>query len=205
MTKLLKPGGGRADLSFIADWIDRGSSVLDLGCGDGELLAHLARGKGVRGIGVEIESARALSAIRKGIPVLQRDLDEALSYFGDGSFDTAILSQTIQELRHPRDTLREILRVANRAIVSFPNFGHLPLRLQLLFHGTMPRTRALYWQWYDTPNIHLMTVRDFTSFCEEEGYRVLERHYIRGGRVIDRLPFPNLLSEGCIALVTAKN
>jgi methionine biosynthesis protein MetW len=198
--KLLPTVNGRTDLSAIVEWIEEGSSVLDLGCGDGALLDYLVNQKRVRGTGVDIDHDKLLACIRRGIPVVQKDLNYALACFESGSYDYVILSQTIHQVAQPEELMTEILRIGRSAVVSFPNFGHFSLRLQLLRSGRMPRTRALPFEWYRTPNIHLTTLADFEAFCRERRIRILRRAYILRRRLIHRLALANLLSEGVVLL-----
>jgi methionine biosynthesis protein MetW len=200
--KLLRQGpDARTDLSAIVDWIEPGSSVLDLGCGDGDLLEQLIREKGVRGTGVDIDPEKLLACIRRGIPVVQRDLNGSLECFETGSYDYVIVSQTIHQLKAPDAMMGEILRIGRHAIVSFPNFGHYSLRLQLLLSGRMPKSRSLPFEWYRTPNIHLMTLADFRQFCRERAIRILRRVDISNRRFRRRLFWPNWLSEGTVVLL----
>ncbi|HOI55092.1 MAG TPA: methionine biosynthesis protein MetW [Phycisphaerae bacterium] len=171
----------RVDYELIEEMIAPGSRVLDLGCGDGALLQELVEQKNVVGRGVEINDQRVLECVDRGLAVFHGDLIEGLSYYGDQSFDTVILSQTLQQTLDPRKVLREMLRVGKRAIISFPNFGHWSIRLQLVFTGRMPRTRHLPHQWYDTPNVHLLTVRDFREFADKEGTRILREVFLNLG------------------------
>lgn len=184
----------------IVKLIEPGSTVLDLGCGDGELLARLAAEKHVRGRGVDIEEEMILRCIGRGISVFQGDLDEGLRDYGSRTYDYVILSRTLQVIRNPILVLSEMLRVGRRAVVSFPNFGHISNRLQLLTRGTMPVTRNLPYQWYDTPNIHLCTRRDFLVLCRERGI-VIEREILfSDGRTVPAI-LPNLLAtEVCFVL-----
>ena len=161
---------GRADFATIASWIPRDSRILDLGCGDGSLLAYLARERGATGYGIEIDDAGVLASVANGINVLQSDLESGLAGFDDASFDCVILSQTLQAMRHTEDIVVEMLRVGREAIVTFPNFGHWTHRWQIL-KGRMPVSTALPYQWYDTPNIHLCTVADFDAFLAERRLR----------------------------------
>ena len=176
----------RVDYELIEEMIVPGSRVLDLGCGDGRLLEELIEQKNVVGRGVEIDDQRVIECVERGLAVFHGDLLEGLSYYGDASFDTVILSQTLQQTLDPRKVLREMLRVGKRAIISFPNFGHWSIRLKLLLTGRMPRTRNLPHQWYDTPNVHLLTVRDFREFAEKEGTRILSEIFLdlRGERMV---------------------
>lgn len=202
MIKLLNALENRLDLSIIADWIETGSSVLDVGCGDGSLLNYLIQHKNVKGMGVEIDLKRIISSIEKGIPVIEHDLNKKFVEISDGTYDYVILSQTIQEVNHPDQLIDEILRIGKYGIVSFPNFGYYKPRLELLFSGKMPKTKSLPFEWYDTPNIHLMTISDFENFCKKRGIRILKTVLINGNRHRKRMLFPNLLSEGCVALIT---
>jgi len=183
---------GRADFATIAAWIARGSHVLDLGCGDGSLLAYLARERGATGYGIEIDDAGVLASVKSGINVLQSDLESGLAGFDDASFDCVILSQTLQAMRHAEDIVVEMLRVGREAIVTFPNFGHWTHRWQIL-RGRMPVSKALPYQWYDTPNIHLCTVADFDAFLAERRFHVENRVVLAGGAPVRVLP--NLLGE----------
>ncbi len=165
----------RRDLAIIADWIAPQSRILDLGCGEGELLAYLRAEKGVQGYGVEIEEDRVVAAIRRGIPVIQQDLDQGLKNFADLSVDTVVLSLTLQATTFPRQLLLEMLRVGREVIVTFPNMGHWHARWQLGVLGKMPTTDALPHTWYDTPNIHLCTIRDFEQLCADNGIVIHQR------------------------------
>ena len=189
----------RRDLRLIADMIEPRARVLDIGCGDGALLAYLAHDKSVDGRGIELSQSGVNACVRHGLSVIQGDADRDLAAFPAGAFDVVVLSQTLQATRQPRQVVEELLRIGKRAIVSFPNFGFWRIRLALLFRGRMPVSALLHNPWYDTPNIHLCTIRDFVALCDELGARIersatLNRH----GR-----PFPldprgslaNLLAE----------
>lgn len=162
----------RPNYDAIVGLIERGSRVLDLGCGDGQLLARLTAEKQARGRGVDIQEDMVRACIARGISVFQGNLDEGLKDFATGSYDYVILNQTLQATHQPVLVVSEMLRVGRRAIVAFPNFGHLPVRLQLLLRGRMPVTPELPYQWYDTPNIHLCTRRDFVVHCRSNGIRI---------------------------------
>ncbi len=183
---------GRADFAIIAPWIARGARVLDLGCGDGSLLAWLKRERSATGYGIEIDNAGVLACVRNNINVLQSDLESGLAGFEDASFDCVILSQTLQAMRHTEAIVTEMLRVGRDAIVTFPNFGHWTHRLQIL-KGRMPVSKSLPYQWYDTPNIHLCTVADFDAFLAERDCTIENRVVLAQGREVARLP--NLLGE----------
>lgn len=162
----------RIDLQVIADLIPAGAKVLDVGCGDGELLELLERQKGVDGRGVEISQRGVNQCVARGLSVIQGDADKDLIYYSDKGFDYVVLAQTLQATRNPREVLEQLLRIGTRVIVSFPNFGHWRMRLWLLLRGRMPVTRELPYSWYDTPNIHFCTIRDFVNLCDEVGAHV---------------------------------
>ncbi len=159
--------GLRADLQLIAKMIPKGARVLDIGCGKGDLLAHLREAKSVDGRSIELDPARVNACLAKGLAVIQGDADKDLEGYPTGAFDVAILSQTIQAMHRPAHVLRQLLAVADTTIVSFPNFAYWRVRLSLALSGRMPVTKALPNKWYDTPNIHLCTVADFYDLCAE--------------------------------------
>ncbi|GGY16692.1 methionine biosynthesis protein MetW [Paludibacterium paludis] len=177
----------RPDLQQIAGWIRDGSRVLDLGCGDGALLAWLGEHKGVRGYGVEIDVDNIVRCVANGVNALQGDLEAGLSAYGDASFDQVILSQTIQAMRETERILCEITRVGREAIVTFPNFGYWRNRWQILA-GRMPVSETIPYQWYDTPNIHWCMLGDFEALCTKNRIRILERVVMDGQRRVDFLP-----------------
>ena len=160
------PGGARVDLVLVAEMVERGAKVLDVGCGDGELLRLLGETRGVDGRGIELSREGVNECVAKGLAVIQGDADTDLADYPDDAFDYVILSQTLQATRHPRVVLEHMLRIGRRAVVSFPNFGHWQVRLQLLFAGHMPQTDILPYSWYDTPNIHHCTIKDFRQLCD---------------------------------------
>jgi len=184
--------GHRADFATIAGWIRPGAQVLDLGCGDGSLLAYLMRERNARGYGIEIADAGVLASVRNGIDVLQSDLESGLAGFDDASFDCVILSQTLQAMRHTEEIVEEMLRVGREVIVTFPNFGYWRHRWQIL-RGRMPVSKELPYQWYDTPNIHLCTVADFDAFLAERNCVVENRVVLAGGHPVGAMP--NLRGE----------
>jgi len=159
----------RLDLGVIADMVPPGSRVLDLGCGDGALLEELIRRRGCQGQGVEVSTEAFHACVARGIPVVAADIDEGLPDFTDASFDVVVLSQTLQATRRPALVLREMMRVADTGIVSFVNYGHVGLRLQLLMRGRMPVPRLAPQRWFETPNIHPCTIRDFESLVRAQG------------------------------------
>ncbi len=177
----------RADFETIAAWVQSGAKVLDLGCGDGTLLRYLKETRKVWGYGVEIADEKILACTKNGVNVIQTDLESGLEGFESGSFDYVILSQTLQSMKHTERIMQEMLRVAKQAIVTFPNFGYWQHRLQVI-NGHMPVSRDLPYQWYDTPNIHLCTLKDFESFCTKLNVRILERSVIHRGHQISVLP-----------------
>ena len=164
--------GLRRDLKLIADLVAPGSRVLDIGCGEGELLAYLTRTKEVDGRGMEISQAGVNACVRNGLSVIQGDADNDLEAYPTGAFDYVVLSQTLQATRHPRQVVESLARIGRRAIVSFPNFGYWRIRLSLLIEGRMPRSALLSYPWYDTPNIHLCTIRDFLGLAGELGITI---------------------------------
>jgi methionine biosynthesis protein MetW len=190
---------GRSDYAIIGEIIEPSSKVLDLGCGDGELLQWLAENKGVEARGVEISGERVHRAIARGVSVYQGDIDQGLADYPDQAFDYVILSQTLQETREPRKVLREMLRVGRGAIVAFPNFGHWRMRLSMLTSGRSPRTKIFPYHWYNSPNIHFLTVHDFEDLAAMEGLEVERRYFLSGRRKVRA--FPNLRAEVAVYLV----
>lgn len=178
----------RPDFEAIARWIEPNATVLDLGCADGTLLRFLQESRRVRGYGIEIDDDSVIACVRHGVNVIQSDLERGLSGFDTGSFDYVILSQTLQAMRHTEGIVDEMLRVGREGIVTFPNFGYWQSRLQVAFGGHMPVSRVLPYEWYDTPNLHLCTIRDFESFCASHGVRILERVVLHDGRAVRVLP-----------------
>jgi methionine biosynthesis protein MetW len=167
-------GDLRGDLARIAQWVQPNSRVLDLGCGDGVLLAHLQQSKNVQGVGVEISDDRVLSCVQRGVHVIQQNLEDGLAMFDDQQFDTVVLSQTLQSMHNTEHILREMARVAREGIVSFPNFGYWPHGWSIL-HGRMPVTGQMPYDWYNTPNIHLCTLKDFERLANTLEFTILER------------------------------
>jgi methionine biosynthesis protein MetW len=194
----------RADLDLVAEMVAPGSRVLDLGCGDGSLLAELIATRRCRGQGVEVAREALHACVERGVPVVEADIDRGLPEFEDGSFDVVVLSQTLQAVRRPAVVLREVTRVGRLGIVSFPNFGHWRPRVQLALAGKMPVTRTLPYRWHETPNIHLCTIRDFEALARAEGLTLLDRRLLDAGggpapaRAARR---PNLLAAGAAYLL----
>jgi methionine biosynthesis protein MetW len=182
----------RKDIELIGAMVPEGSRVLDLGCGSGELLAYLREKRGCSGYGVEIADANVLACTERGVNVIQLNLEDGLAMFEDQSFDVVLQLDTLQNLRHTERLLRETARVGRIGIVSFPNFAHWPNRLRVA-GGRMPVTKALPYEWYDTPNIRVATFADFEVLVRREGFEVLDAFGIQDGRIVRRLP--NLLAN----------
>jgi methionine biosynthesis protein MetW len=177
----------RQDLDAIADLVPAGSRVLDLGCGDGELLAQLRRDKGCSGYGIEIDDDNVRACVARGVQVIQLNLEDGLAMFDDGSFDVVLQLDTLQHLRHTERMLRETARVGRIGIVSFPNFAHWPNRLRVMA-GRMPVTRALPYEWFDTPNIRVATHADFARLASRIGLKVTDSFGLQAGRVLRLAP-----------------
>lgn len=196
----------RPDLDIVASLVGSDQRVLDLGCGDGALLENLIDERGCSGLGVERELDDFHACISRGVPVTQGDLEDELPRFGAGDFDVAVLSLTLQAVRRPGQVLTEMKRVAPRLVVSLPNFAHWKLRTTLVFRGRMPLTDALPYQWYDTPNIHLCTIKDFEQLARDLGLKIENRVLInaQGRRVKGPVSkAPNLLAERAVYSLTA--
>jgi len=184
----------RYDLQIIASWIEPGSKVIDLGCGEGDLLHHLISQKGVQGTGIELNEEKVARCIEKGLSVLQGDISEEVHDYPERSFDYVILSQTLQQVYKPDNLIRAMLRIGQKGIVSFPNFSHWQIRMQLFFTGYAPVSRQLPYQWFDTPNIRVITLKDFRKFVQEVGLTVLREAAIdthtqdRYGSIVEFLP-----------------
>jgi methionine biosynthesis protein MetW len=180
----------RYDLQIIASWIERGSRVLDLGCGNGDLLAWLTANRDIKGTGIEMDKEKAAFCIARGLTVLQGDLNTEVEDYPDRSFDYVILSQTLQQVFAPDTLLRSLSRIGRQVIVSFPNFSHYSIRLQLLLQGVAPKSEQLPYSWYDTPNIRVITLADFRRFAGEVGYTIVKEvaintdHHDRQGHIV---------------------
>lgn len=187
----------RPDLALISDWIEPGSRILDLGCGDGTLLRHLMDRRDCSGYGLEIDEANIAHCVENGVNVIHTDLDEGLADFDAATFDYVVMTQTLQAVHYPHRLVEEMLRIGREGIVTFPNFGHWSCRLQLGLRGRMPVSDFIPHQWYDTPNIHFFTVRDFEKLCADSGIAVLQREVLDSHHRSDRLMrrLPNLFAE----------
>jgi len=198
----------RSDLAAIAEMIPQGARVLDVGCGDGALLEHLTATKNVDGRGLELSQQNVNACVARGLAVIQGDADTDLGEYPSQVFDFVILSQTIQATRNPKSVLGHLLRIGRRTAVSLPNFGHWRVRLNLLAHGRMPRTRALGYEWYDTPNIHLCTIADFVALANETGAEIERALALReDGQTSAMRPHawgPNLLADGAVFLLRGR-
>jgi len=186
---------------LIMQHITRGSRVIDLGCGDGRLIQRLHLELECDVLGVEFEQENLLHVIQRGLPAIQADLDQGLADIPSDSFDFAVLSQTLQQVRNPRRLLTEMLRVAARGLVVVPNFGHWRVRMEVLRRGRTPVTEALPYEWYETPNVHFMSMHDFRALMERIGFRIVRESPIIRGRAVDRLLAANLRADSAFYLI----
>ena len=195
----------RFELQIIASWIKPGSKVLDLGCGEGDLLKFLKHNKNVNGTGIEHNESKVAQCIEKGVPTLQGDINEEVLDYPDDTFDYVILSQTLQQVYKPSELIRSMLRIGKKGVVSFPNFSHWKVRLQLLLSGYAPITRQLPYEWYNTPNIRVITLKDFKKYSKEVNFKILKEAAIntqneeKWGSIIKVLP--NLRATNGIFLI----
>ncbi len=196
----------RVELQRICEWIEPGSRVLDLGCGDGSLLEWLQKNRNISGYGVDINPENVLSCLKKKVNIIQADLDAGLTDFEDGSFDYVIMTQALQALQFPHQTLAEMVRVGRKSIVTFPNFGLWKHRVYLAMKGRMPVSKALPAQWYDTQNIHLCTVKDFEQFCKQKALHIAKRDIVDYEHRSDALMklWPNLFGEVALYQINGK-
>ncbi len=197
--------GLHLNYSIITKMVEENSHILDLGCGSGELLQMLKNKKNVKGLGVDINQDNIISCLKKGLSVIQGDIDVGLKEFTDKSYDYVILNQTLQTTHHPEYVMQEMLRVGKKCVISFPNFAYWRVRFHLFFKGQMPKSRILPFEWYNTPNIHLLTVSDFFEFAKKRNIKILKSIYTSKARV-KKFPLtkflPNLLAEEVIFVVS---
>ena len=185
---------------IISSWISSGASVLDLGCGDGELLAHLIKEKQVRAQGIELSESAIHRCVAAGLSVFQEDIDTGLSDYADKSFDYVILNQTFQQVKKPDFVLKEALRVGKRIIVGFPNFVYYKSRFQIFFRGKVPVTASLPYEWYDTPNLHFLSIADFTQYCRKQDIKIESAVFVAKNRRVKFLT--NLFAENGLFLLS---
>jgi len=194
----------RYDLTQVEAWIPEGSRVLDLGCGDGAFLDRLQQTRHVRGLGLELDPLNLIAATQLGVDIVQQDMDQGLDNFPDASFDVAILAHALQVLNRPDRVLRDMVRIGREAVVTFPNFGHWRCRLHLGLHGRMPVSEVLPYSWYDTPNIHFCTVRDFEALCGTLNIDIIDRDIVSGPAMqLFKHWFPNLFGSTAIFRIRA--
>ena len=186
---------------IILNWVATGASVLDLGCGDGELLVLLTNEKQVHAQGIELSETAIQHCVAEGLSVFQQDIDTGLSEYADNSFDYVILNQTLQQVKKPDFALKEALRVGKKAIVGFPNFVQASARLQIFFKGRVPVTKALPYEWFDTPNLHFLGIADFRGYCKQRSINIEDSAFIRKNSTVKL--FPNLLAEVGLFLLSA--
>lgn len=198
----------RVDLRVVVDFVTPGARLLDVGCGDGDLLALLEVEKNIDGRGIELSQKGVNAAVERGLSVIQGDADHDLATYPDDAFDFVVLSQTLQATYNPRLVLEQLLRIGRKAVVSFPNFGQWRIRTQLLVHGRMPITQNLPYSWYDTPNIHFCTIRDFTDLVDDIGARIEASVALNGGgrRLPGSMPLWawNLLADQAVFLLSRR-
>ena len=194
----------RADLEIIKPWFTPGSRVLDLGCGDGELLHDLQQSLDINGLGLEIDPDNITACIARGVNVIEKNIDEGLASIKDNTFDTVVMTQALQVMHRPDKTVEEMLRIGKEGIVTFPNFAHWRARFYLALRGKMPVSKFLSYEWYDTPNIHFFTFKDFERLCIDRNIRIIERtvvdhaHRERWSNTL----WPNMLGEIAIYRIT---
>lgn len=184
---------GEIEQGLISSWIKSGASVLDLGCGDGELLTYLIEQKQIRAQGIELSEQAIHRCVASGLSVFQEDIDTGLMEYGDKSFDYVILNQTFQQVKKPDFALQEALRVGKQVIVGFPNFCYITDRFQIFFRGRVPVTDSLPYEWYETPNLHFLSIADFKQYCQKRNVQILNSAFVAKNKKIKYLP--NLFAE----------
>ena len=190
----------RIDFQLIEDIVPGGSRVLDLGCGTGDLLYFLKYEKGIIGYGIDYDEEKVVKCIEKGLTVHYGDIEDGLRNYPDDAFDYVILSSTLQVVQWPEPVLVNMVRVGKRAIVSFPNFAHISLRFALAFSGKAPKNKSLPYEWYDSPNIHFLSIKDFYAFCSSHSIKILRKEFFSKGKKVSILP--NLLAEDALFLLS---
>lgn len=197
--------GLHLNYSLLLDMVEENSKVLDLGCGDGYLLKLLKDKKNIRGNGIEIAQNEVIQCLEKGLSVIQGNIDEGLKQFADKTYDCVILNRTLQSTNKPDYVLEEMLRVGKKCIVSFPNFAYWRVRFYYFFKGNMPKSKVLPFEWYDTPNIHLLTIKDFFEFCAKRNIKILDAIYTtkaKKKKILQYNIFSNLLAEEAIFVIS---
>ncbi len=192
----------RLDYNIITDLVEDGAKVLDLGCGNGQLLEMLTQQKNAICQGIEIEASAISECMARGVSAIQGDLDQGLDDYPDQSFDYVVLNQTLQAVKYPDKVLEEMVRVGARGIVGFPNFGHWSTRLHLLVKGRMPITNELPYSWYDTPNIHLLTIKDLQDFCEQKSIAIKKKIFLTKNNVVNGKTLYNLKATAAVFVIT---
>jgi len=193
----------REDYRIILDWIKDGSSVLDLGCHEGELLSLIVKKKNAKAQGIEIDEQAIYKCVELGLSVSHQDIDNGLSEYGDGSFDYVILNQSIQQVKKPDVVLKESLRVGKEVIIGFPNFAHFRARFQIFFRGKTPVTPSLPYEWYETPNLHFLSISDFIKYCQRQDIRIQRRAFFCNDRMTGMTNIlPNLLAHTGLFLIS---
>ncbi len=200
-----KSTGLHLNYEIITKIIKENSKILDLGCGDGTLLKMLIERKNCTGSGIEIDQKNAISAIEKGLSIIQGDIDEGLQDFSDNEYDYIILNQTLQSTEKPDYVIEEMLRAGKKAVVSFPNFAYWKVRFYLFFKGKMPKSDLLPFEWYNTPNIHLLTIKDFFEFCKKRNIKILKEVYLNNSQIISNFRtkwHKNLFAQEAIFVIS---
>ncbi|MCZ7383724.1 MAG: methionine biosynthesis protein MetW [Candidatus Methanoperedens sp.] len=196
----MRPDSIRADYRIIIDWIKGESSVLDLGCHEGELLSLIVRGKNARAHGIEIDEQAIYKCVELGLSVSHQDIDNGLSEYGDESFDYVILNQSLQQVRKPGVVMNESLRVGKEVVIGFPNFAYYKARYQIFFKGKTPITPSLPYEWYETPNLHFLSISDFMDYCQKQDIRIKRKAFLSNDRMTGI--FPNLLAQTGLFLIS---